>query len=119
LWITLAYIIYLLGNSLAGWAINSNPYFSSESRLQADRGQHVANRGPYRYIRHPAYAAAFLLWLTTGLMLASWWAVIPGLMAGLMMVIRTVFEDRMLKAELPGYAAYARQVRYRLLPGLW
>ena len=114
-----SYIIYLSGNSLAGWAINSNPFFSSESRLQTDRDQKVSSTGPYRFIRHPAYSAAFLLWITTGLMLESWWAVIPGLLAGLMMVIRTVYEDRMLTAELPAYLEYARQVRYRLFPGLW
>jgi protein-S-isoprenylcysteine O-methyltransferase Ste14 len=117
--IVVAYIIYLLGNSLAGWAINSNPFFSSESRIQTDRNQKVASTGPYRFIRHPAYFAAFLLWITTGLMLESWWALIPGFLAGLMMVIRTVYEDRMLNAELPDYADYARQVRYRLVPGLW
>jgi protein-S-isoprenylcysteine O-methyltransferase Ste14 len=117
--IIVSYIIYLLGNSLAGWAINSNPFFSSESRLQTDRDQKVTSTGPYRFIRHPAYLAAFLLWITTGLMLESWWAVIPGLLAGLMMVIRTVYEDRMLIADLPGYAEYALRVRYRLLPGVW
>jgi len=52
-------------------------------------------------------------------MLESWWAVMPGFLAGLMMVIRTVYEDRMLNAELPDYAEYAQQVRYRLLPGIW
>jgi protein-S-isoprenylcysteine O-methyltransferase Ste14 len=52
-------------------------------------------------------------------MLESWWALIPGFLASLMMLIRTVYEDRMLKAELPGYAGYARQVRYRLIPGIW
>ena len=118
-WVIAAYIIYLLGNSLAGWAINSNPFFSAESRLQTERGQKVTRTGPYRFIRHPAYLAAFLLWITTGLMLESWWAVIPGLLAGLMMVVRTVLEDRMLQNELPGYAGYARQVRYRLFPGIW
>jgi protein-S-isoprenylcysteine O-methyltransferase Ste14 len=114
-----AYIIYLLGNSLAGWAINSNPFFSSESRLQTDRAQKVTSIGPYRFIRHPAYSAAFLLWITTGLMLESWWALVPGFLAGLMMVIRTILEDRMLIAELPGYAEYAGRVHYRLVPGIW
>jgi protein-S-isoprenylcysteine O-methyltransferase Ste14 len=117
--IVAAYIIYLLGNSLAGWAINSNPFFSAESRLQTDRSQKVTLAGPYRFIRHPGYSAAFLLWITTGLMLESWWAVVPGSLAGLMMVVRTVYEDRMLGSELPGYAAYAKQVRYRLFPGIW
>lgn len=117
--IVAAYVIYLLGNSLAGWAINSNPFFSAESRLQTDRAQKVASTGPYRFIRHPAYSAAFLLWVTTGLMLESWWALVPGFLAGLIMVIRTVYEDRMLIAELPGYSDYARRVRYRLAPGIW
>jgi protein-S-isoprenylcysteine O-methyltransferase Ste14 len=52
-------------------------------------------------------------------MLGSWWAVLPGALAALTMFIRTVYEDRMLHVELPGYADYARQVRYRLLPGIW
>lgn len=117
--IVASYIVYLLGNSLAGWAINSNPFFSAESRLQLERGQKVTSKGPYRFIRHPAYSAAILLWSTTGLMLESWWAVIPGLLAGLMMFVRTIFEDRMLITELPGYADYARQVHYRLIPGIW
>ena len=118
-WVVAAYAIYLLGNSLAGWAINSNPFFSAESRLQTERSQKVTSAGPYRFIRHPAYSAAFLLWITTGLMLESWWALVPGFLAGTAMVIRTVYEDRMLTAELPGYREYAQQVRYRLLPGIW
>lgn len=114
-----AFVVYLLGNGLAGWAMASNPYHSAESRLQAERGQTVVDRGPYQIVRHPSYLAAVVLWSATGPMLGSWWAVIPGLLTALMMVIRTIYEDRMLQAELPGYADYARQVRYRLIPGLW
>ena len=118
-WIVIAYLIYLFGNSVAGWAIMSNPFFSSESRLQTDRNQKVTSSGPYRFIRHPSYSVSVLLWLVTGPMLESWWSLIPGFMAGLMMIIRTIYEDRMLNAELPGYTDYAQQVRYRLLPGVW
>jgi protein-S-isoprenylcysteine O-methyltransferase Ste14 len=32
---------------------------------------------------------------------------------------RTILEDRLLRAELSGYAGYAERVRYGLLPGLW
>ncbi len=28
-------------------------------------------------------------------------------------------EDRTLHEKLPGYAEYAAQVRYRLVPGVW
>jgi protein-S-isoprenylcysteine O-methyltransferase Ste14 len=33
--------------------------------------------------------------------------------------VRTALEDRTLRAELPGYAAYAQRTRYRLLPRVW
>jgi len=117
--IVAAYLVYLLGNGLAGWAMNSNPFLSSESRIQTERGQYVVSSGPYQFIRHPTYLAALLLWPVTGPMLGSWWAIIPGLFTALMMVIRTYLEDRMLTVELSGYADYANKVRYRLVPGLW
>ena len=114
-----AYGVYLLGNGLASWAVSANPFFSSESRLQGERGQKVTRGGPYHFVRHPAYLSTVLLWPVTGLLMESWYAVIPGLLAALMMVLRTVYEDRMLHIELPGYMEYAQQVRYRLFPGIW
>jgi protein-S-isoprenylcysteine O-methyltransferase Ste14 len=117
--IVIAYLFYLFGNGLASWAVVSNPFFSSESRLQSDRDQKVARKGPYRYVRHPAYLAAILMWPVTGLLMASWWAAIPGLLAAVMMFIRAFYEDRMLLAELTGYVIYAQQVPYRLFPGIW
>jgi protein-S-isoprenylcysteine O-methyltransferase Ste14 len=117
--IIVAYIIYLFGNVLASWAVSANPFFSSESRIQSERNQKVTRTGPYRFVRHPAYLATILLWPVTGLLLESWWAILPGFFAALMMFFRTAFEDRMLQAELPGYHEYAQQVRYRLFPGLW
>jgi protein-S-isoprenylcysteine O-methyltransferase Ste14 len=117
--IIIAYVIYLFGNFLASWAVSANPFFSSESRLQMDRNQIVTRLGPYRFVRHPAYLATVIIWPVTGLMLESWYAIIPGLLAALMMFIRTDYEDRMLNAELPGYAEYTQQTRYRLFPGIW
>ena len=32
---------------------------------------------------------------------------------------RTVHEERVLRAELPGYDDYAARVRYRFVPLLW
>jgi protein-S-isoprenylcysteine O-methyltransferase Ste14 len=84
-----------------------------------DRNQKVTHLGPYSFVRHPAYLATIFIWPVTGLLLGSWYAVIPGLLAALMMFIRTVYEDRMLLAELPGYMKYAQEVRYRLFPGIW
>jgi len=34
-------------------------------------------------------------------------------------VLRIFIEECLLRRELPGYAAYAKRVRYRLIPFLW
>jgi protein-S-isoprenylcysteine O-methyltransferase Ste14 len=51
--------------------------------------------------------------------LGSLWALVPAGVTGCLFVIRTALEDRTLRAELAGYQAYAEEVRYRLIPGLW
>lgn len=33
--------------------------------------------------------------------------------------MRAVQDERMLRAELPGYDAYIAQVSYRLIPYIW
>jgi len=117
--IVTAILFYLLSNLLSGWVMLTNPYSSSEARIQSERGQQVITAGPYRFIRHPMYLVAVIIWPVTPLILESWWAVIPAVLTVLVMVIRTAFEDRMLIDELSGYAEYAQQIRFRLIPGIW
>jgi protein-S-isoprenylcysteine O-methyltransferase Ste14 len=112
-------VIYLIGQAIFLWARYTNNYFSSVVRIQTDRGQTVCKDGPYRYVRHPGYVGGFLFTITIGITLGSWWASIPQVIAALMLVWRTAREDKTLQAELPGYAEYITQTRYRLLPGIW
>lgn len=112
-------VLFILGNTLFSWAMVSNYYFSTSVRIQFDRGHTVSTGGPYRYVRHPGYVGFIILNLAAPLILGSLWAFIPaGLTAGLF-IIRTFYEDRTLKEELDGYAEYAKEVRYKLLPGIW
>jgi len=112
-------VVLATGLGLGGWAMIANTYFSTAVRLQSDRGQTVCRNGPYRFVRHPGYVGFILQSLSTPILLGSLWALIPGLIAAILMVIRTILEDRLLQAELPGYRDYAQQVRYRLVPGVW
>ncbi|MGD8454994.1 MAG: isoprenylcysteine carboxylmethyltransferase family protein [Anaerolineales bacterium] len=114
-----SYVVFVGLNLLALWASLSNPFHSDESRIQADREQYVVSNGPYRYIRHPSYLAGVFMWIISPFMLGSWWALIPGVFAALMVVLRAALEDRMLHNELPGYSEYAQNVCYRLVPGIW
>jgi protein-S-isoprenylcysteine O-methyltransferase Ste14 len=53
------------------------------------------------------------------LSLGSFWALIPAVLSCLLLVVRTVLEDRTLRNELRGYEEYTQRVRYRLIPGVW
>ena len=101
------------------WVTRTNSYLSSYARIQEDRGQQVVSAGPYKIVRHPMYAALIPFILCIAFVLGSWWALIPGSVIGVLFVIRTALEDRMLQDELPGYKEYAQQTRYRLIPGIW
>ncbi len=114
-----ALIVGILAYALVVWATAANAYFSYVVRIQEERGHAVATGGPYRWIRHPAYAGAILLEGALPFLLGSWWALIPGGLIALLFVARTALEDRTLMRELPGYSDYAAVTRYRLLPGLW
>jgi protein-S-isoprenylcysteine O-methyltransferase Ste14 len=114
-----ALVIAALGYALGIWAMTANAYFSKIIRIQDDRGHTVATRGPYRFVRHPGYTGTVMFELTTPFMLGSLWALIPGGLAAILMIVRTALEDKTLQSELEGYKDYAEQTRYRLLPGVW
>jgi protein-S-isoprenylcysteine O-methyltransferase Ste14 len=99
------------------WAMACNPFFSESVRIQENH--QVAQRGPYRLVRHPGYLGNLLGCLGQPLLLGSWWAFIPAILTILAFVLRTSLEDKTLQKELPGYSEYTQQVRYRLIPGLW
>jgi protein-S-isoprenylcysteine O-methyltransferase Ste14 len=97
----------------------ANAYFSTAVRIQLDRGHTVCRTGPYRFVRHPGYVGFILQSISVPFLLGSWWALIPGIAATVLMIMRTSLEDRTLRAELPGYQDYVWDVRYRLVLGIW
>jgi protein-S-isoprenylcysteine O-methyltransferase Ste14 len=101
------------------WAVAVNRFFSSVIRIQTDRGHQLVTNGPYRYVRHPAYACWPFLIVGGGLALGSGLAALIGVLLVFPILRRTAREDRILRAQLPGYADYAQKVRYRLFPGVW
>jgi protein-S-isoprenylcysteine O-methyltransferase Ste14 len=105
--------------ALVWWAMATNRFLSSMVRIQSERSHQVVAAGPYRIVRHPMYLGIILADLGLPLALGSWWGLVPGALGAMLIVVRTALEDRTLFAELRGYVDYARQVRYRLVPGIW
>jgi protein-S-isoprenylcysteine O-methyltransferase Ste14 len=108
---------------LAGWIILRvmavNTYASRTARIQRDRGQTVVTGGPYRFVRHPMYLGIIVLFLSIPLALGSGWGLIPAGAIGLLYILRTALEDRMLADGLPGYREFMQRTRHRLFPGIW
>jgi protein-S-isoprenylcysteine O-methyltransferase Ste14 len=75
----------------------------------------LVTTGPYRFVRHPIYAA-ILLFVWTGVA-ANWSlrAAALGLVATAMTVLRMLFEEALVIQQYPEYADYARRTR-RVIP---
>lgn len=118
-WELIGLALILIGYSLGSYAFVVNAFFSGTVRLQPERGHRVVSSGPYGWMRHPGYLGSLIASLGMPLLLESIWAFIPVLIFGYFFVLRTRLEDRFLQQNLPGYSEYAKNVRFRLLPGVW
>jgi len=118
-WQWVALLAVILSMALSDWAMMVNKFFAHVVRIQKDRGHTVVKAGPYRFVRHPGYGGSLLHYVAAPFMLGTLWALIPSGLIWVVVIVRTALEDRTLQEELEGYQDYARQVRYRLLPGVW
>ncbi|HSS77306.1 MAG TPA: isoprenylcysteine carboxylmethyltransferase family protein [Thermoanaerobaculia bacterium] len=80
-------------------------------------GGGLVTTGPYRFVRHPIYAA-ILLFVWTGIG-ANWSlrAAALGLVATIMTILRMHFEEALVVERYPDYEDYARRTR-RVIPYL-
>ena len=104
---------------LISLTFRENAFLSPTVRIQQERGQTVISTGPYHFVRHPMYAGGLLLFLGTPLLLGSWYGLVLVLVLIPAGAMRAVLEERVLREELPGYATYMAQVKYRLIPFVW
>ncbi|MGH6943069.1 MAG: methyltransferase family protein [Geminicoccaceae bacterium] len=111
------------GLALSFWIMHltfrENTFLAPVVKIQTERGHKVVSTGPYAVVRHPLYAAALMFFAATALMLGSWYGLAAALVLAGVLVVRTAMEERELRCRLDGYAAYARRVRYRLVPWIW
>lgn len=114
-WPSYANVLFGVGTALTLWALAS----LGRSFAILPAASDTVMRGPYRLLRHPAYAGELLMIAACAVAQPSWPLAAIVLLAIPAVGWRVVVEERLLQRSAPGYSDYARRVRWRLLPGVW
>ncbi len=109
--------VFLAAYLLYAEVLRENAYLSRTIEVQ--EGQKVVDTGLYSIVRHPMYSATVLLFLAMPLVLGSFLSFCVFLSYPALISFRIKGEEKLLEAELPGYTAYKKRVKYRLLPFIW
>lgn len=99
--------------SLAGMVAALISLGRSFAIAPADRG--LRTTGLYRCVRHPLYAAEISFYIGYLVLNPSWRNLIAVIASTVIQIVRITREERVLA----GYASYALQVRWRLVPFVW
>jgi protein-S-isoprenylcysteine O-methyltransferase Ste14 len=117
LWIGVA--ILLVGLGIRIWAVVA---LGASFRLTVEthQGQKLVDKGPYKYVRHPAYSGLLLICLGYGLSLQNWlslaFAVVFPVAA---LLYRIHVEEQYLVASIgQDYKRYQMKTK-RLIPRIW
>jgi protein-S-isoprenylcysteine O-methyltransferase Ste14 len=112
-------VVFWCGIALRFWSFRAlGRYFTFKVQTSVD--QPVITSGPYRFVRHPSYAAILLIVMGAGLFLGSWWSfawLTASALCGMLFRIRV--EERALLQQLGDrYDTYAASHK-RLVPFIW
>lgn len=110
-------ILISLGFLIVFFVFKQNSFLASN--IKAYESQTVISTGLYSIVRHPMYSGAYFIILFTPLALGSFLALIPAIVIGILIVLRTLDEEEVLSRDLKGYKNYCEKVNYRYFPLIW
>jgi protein-S-isoprenylcysteine O-methyltransferase Ste14 len=113
----IGFTTFLAGIAYRLWAIKTLGKYYSHMVREVD-GHQIIESGPYRHIRHPAYAGMILANLGIVIFFFNWitlvlfaFILIPAI------IFRIIIEEKTL-INIDNYVDYAKN-RPRLFPGIW
>ncbi len=109
--------LFLLAYLMYAEVLRENTYLSRTVEVQEN--QKVIDTGLYGIVRHPMYGVTLILFLSIPFILGSLISFIAFLFYPFIIVKRIKNEEKVLEAELDGYAEYKNKVKYRLIPFVW
>ena len=109
--------VFMAGYCMYAEVLRENAFLSRTVEVQ--KNQRVIDTGLYGVVRHPMYAATLLLFFSMPLILGSPLSLAIMLLYIPIIEVRIRNEERVLERDLPGYAAYRRKVKYKMIPHIW
>ena len=109
--------VFLIAYLLYAEVMRENAYLSRTVEVQ--EGQKVVDSGLYGIVRHPMYMTTLLLFLAMPLVLGSVISFLIMLLYFPIIAKRIRNEEKLLEAELAGYAEYKERVKYKVIPFVW
>lgn len=112
-------VLIWAGIGLRWWSFRTlGRYFTFKVMTSPD--QQVITAGPYRFVRHPSYAAILVVLIGIGVVLGNWLSLAVLVVLPLIGFIRRMQVEEAALARTLGssYTSYASHHK-RLIPGVW
>jgi len=110
-------ILLAVGFLIVFFVYKENTFASATIEIAPE--QHVISTGLYAFVRHPMYVGGVFWLVGMALALGSWGGLLVFALIFPALLWRILDEEELLTKNLPGYEAYCRKVRYRLVPFVW
>jgi protein-S-isoprenylcysteine O-methyltransferase Ste14 len=118
LWSLPALALVACAAGLGLWTLVHNRPGNFNIRPEPKATGRLVTSGPYRYVRNPMYSALLLFAAAEVVAYSDRWKIACWITLALVLLAKSMLEERGLREQHAGYAEYAGRVR-RFIPGLF
>ena len=111
------FVLFLAANAVRWWVIRTMGQHWNVQVVDSTR-LGVVTSGPFRFVRHPNYAAVFAEMLALPLIHTAWITAVGGALAHTMVLAQRLSAEERVLFESPDYRA-AMAGKPRFLPGMF
>jgi protein-S-isoprenylcysteine O-methyltransferase Ste14 len=115
---TLLLLLQIAGMAIGIWAVAAMGVGNINISPLVKEGAVLVRRGPYRLIRHPMYLAVLLVIWPLIIDRFSLPRVTAGFVLTTNLIIKMLYEERLLKKQFVEYEAYMKTTK-RLIPAIF
>ncbi len=111
-------LLQIAGMAIGIWAVAAMGVGNINISPLVKEGAVLVTRGPYRLIRHPMYLAVLLVIWPLIIDRFSLLRVTAGFVLTTNLIIKMLYEERLLKKQFAEYEAYMKNTK-RLIPAIF